>query len=55
MYTPTLPATSALTSSLLLRLIPTAEEPFGLKCILLKKNMFSVFSFLQFTLGQTPD
>ena len=41
--------------SVRLRYSSTAEEPFGLKCILLKKNMFSVFSFLQFTLGQTPD
>ena len=39
---------------LLLRLI-NCRRTFGLKCILFKKNMFSVFSFLQFTLGQTPD
>ena len=33
----------------------TAEEPLVWNAYCLRKNMFSVFSFLQFTLGQTSD
>jgi len=48
-----LPATPALTS--LLSQLINCRRTFGLKCILYKKICFLLFSFLQFTLGQTSD
>ena len=50
LYTPTLPATSALTSSLLSQLTPTAEEPLVWNAYCLRKICFPCFLFFNLPL-----